>query len=115
MLRYFFRRYLYILMTVWVLSVVSFLIIQLPAGDFVTNLVAQYAQQGRDIDQAKLDNLRQRFGLDRPVYVQYLRWATNVLQGDLGWSFQSQQTVKEAIGLVRPGLRVQTTPRIACS
>lgn len=98
MLSYFLRRLAYMLLIIWITSIVSFLIIQLPAGDFVTNLASQYAQQGREVDQAMLDNLRQRFGLDRPVYVQYLSWARNVLKGDLGWSFQSQQTVKAAIG-----------------
>jgi len=98
MLRYFFRRFMYMLMTVWVLSVVSFLIIQLPAGDFVTNLASQYAQQGRQVDQARLDNLRQRFGLDRPVYVQYFSWATNLLRGDLGWSFRQRRSVEKVIG-----------------
>ena len=98
MLRYFFRRFLYMLLVVWLTSVVSFLIIQLPAGDFVTNLATQYARSGRDIDQAKLDNLRHQFGLDRPVYVQYFHWAANVLQGEWGWSFRLRQPVVEAVG-----------------
>jgi peptide/nickel transport system permease protein len=93
------------LVIVWVSSVVSFLIIQLPAGDFVTNLAAQYAQQGRQVDQARLDNLRQQFGLDRPVYVQYFRWVANVLRGDLGWSFRHRQPVGKLIG-ERIGLTV---------
>jgi len=98
MLSYFSRRFLYMLLIVWVGSVVSFLIIQLPAGDFVTNLASQYAQQGREVDQAKLDNLRRQFGLDQPAYMQYLRWAANLLQGDLGWSFTHQQPVEKVIG-----------------
>jgi peptide/nickel transport system permease protein len=98
MLQYFFRRFLYMILVVWVLSVVSFLIIQLPAGDFVTTLATQYARSGRDIDQAKLDSLRHQFGLDRPVYVQYFHWAGNVLQGDWGWSFRLRQSVVEAVG-----------------
>ena len=98
MLSYFFRRFAYMLMIVWLTSVVSFLIIQLPAGDFVTNLATQYARQGRDIDQAKLESLRHQFGLDRPVYVQYFHWAANILQGDFGWSFRLKQSVVSAVG-----------------
>jgi peptide/nickel transport system permease protein len=98
MLRYLFRRLMYMLLVVWLTSVVSFLIIQLPAGDFVTNLATQYARSGRDIDQAKLDSLRHQFGLDRPVYVQYFHWAANVLQGDWGWSFRLRQSVVDALG-----------------
>jgi peptide/nickel transport system permease protein len=82
MLAYFFRRLLYMLVVVWLVSLVSFLIIQLPAGDFVTTLAVQYARQGRSIDQAQLDNLRHQFGLDQPVYVQYFRWAWNFTRGD---------------------------------
>ena len=98
MLSYFFRRFAYMLMIVWLTSVVSFLIIQLPAGDFVTNLATQYARQGRDIDQAKLESLRHQFGLDRPVYVQYFHWAANIIQGDFGWSFRLKQSVVSAVG-----------------
>jgi len=98
MLSYFFRRLMYMILTVWILSIVTFLIIQLPAGDFVNNLASQYARSGRELDQAQLNNLRRQFGLDQPVYVQYLRWATNVLQGDFGWSFQYSQPVERVVG-----------------
>ena len=97
MVRYFLRRFMYMLLTVWLTSVVSFLIVQLPAGDFVTNLATQYARAGLSVDQARLDGLRIQFGLDQPVYVQYLRWATNVLRGDLGWSFRHRQPVERII------------------
>jgi len=105
---YFFRRLAYMLVIVWLTSIASFLIIQLPAGDFVTNLATQYARSGRDIDQAKLDNLRRQFGLDRPVYVQYFHWAANVLQGDWGWSFRLRQPVVDAVG-DRAGLTAAIT------
>jgi peptide/nickel transport system permease protein len=98
MLAYFFRRLLYMLVVVWLVSLVSFLIIQLPAGDFVTTLAVQYARQGRSIDQAQLDNLRHQFGLDQPVYVQYFRWAWNFTRGDWGWSFRLRRPVMEAVG-----------------
>jgi len=98
MLSYFLRRFLYMIVTVWMTSVVTFLIIQLPAGDFVSDLAAKYARSGQKLDQPILNNLRQQFGLDKPVYVQYLRWATNVLRGHLGWSFGMQKPVVQVIG-----------------
>ncbi|MHA1216005.1 MAG: ABC transporter permease [Candidatus Thorarchaeota archaeon] len=98
MLSYFVRRVAYMILVVWILSILTFLIIQLPAGDFVTNLASQYARTGRRLDQAQLDNLRHRYGLDKPVPIQYIRWATNVLQGDFGWSFQYGQTVTKVVG-----------------
>jgi peptide/nickel transport system permease protein len=78
--------------------VVTFLVIQLPAGDFVDDLAAQYARTGQRIDQANLNNLRRQFGLDQPVHVQYLRWAGNILQGNPGWSFDQQKPVMQVIG-----------------
>jgi peptide/nickel transport system permease protein len=98
MLSYFARRVLYMIMTVFISSLVAFTVIQLPAGDFVDSLAKQYAMSGRKVDEALLNNLRHQFGLDRPVYVQYFNWATNLLRGNLGWSFQSQRPVSELIG-----------------
>ena len=97
MLSYLSRRFLYMLLIVWVGSVVSFLIVQLPAGDFVDDLAIQYVKKGLELEQAQLDRVRQQFGLDQPAYVQYLRWAANLLQGDLGWSFTHQQPVEKVI------------------
>ncbi|MEM7537020.1 MAG: ABC transporter permease [Chloroflexota bacterium] len=98
MLSYILRRFMYMIVIVWVISIVTFLIIQLPAGDFVDNLAVQIARSGQEVDEARLQNLREQFGLDEPIYGQYMRWIGNVLQGDLGWSFQYQQRVDDLIG-----------------
>lgn len=98
MVNYLLRRLFYMLIVIFVTSVVAFVIIQLPAGDFVDNLAVQFARSGRDVNEAQLENLRIQFGLDQPMYGQYLRWASNVLQGNLGWSFQYQQRVEDLIG-----------------
>ena len=95
---YLFRRFIYMIMLVWVVSGVSFLIIQLPAGDYVDRLKLEYKARGEDLEQADLENLRFRFGLDQPAFVQYLSWAGNILQGDLGWSFSHEQPVTKVIG-----------------
>ncbi len=96
------------IMTVIALSVVSFMIIQLPAGDYVNTLAVQYATSGREVDQTFLNNLRHQYGLDQPAYIQYFRWAINVLQGNLGWSFQYQKPV-----VVLIGERIQLTATIS--
>lgn len=98
MVNYLLQRLFYMLIVIFVTSVVAFVIIQLPAGDFVDNLAVQFARSGRDVNEAQLENLRIQFGLDQPMYGQYLRWASNVLQGNLGWSFQYQQRVEDLIG-----------------
>ena len=107
MLNYLFRRLLYMVVTVVLLSIVSFMIINLPAGDFVNTLALRYARSGVQVNETLLHNLRVQFGLDQPVYIQYLRWAGNILQGNLGWSFGFQQPVSEIIGE-----RVQLTAAI---
>jgi len=98
MAKYFLRRILYMLLTLVALSVVTFLVVQLPAGDFVDTLAMKYAATGKIVDQVFLNNLRHQFGLDQPIYMQYLRWITNLLQGNPGWSFQLQKPVAAAIG-----------------
>src|SRR3712207_8914769 len=55
----------------------TFVIIQLPPGDFLTTLTAQAAESGGSIDEAALESLRRQYGLDRPMYVQYLTWLTD--------------------------------------
>ncbi|MEM7129058.1 MAG: ABC transporter permease [Chloroflexota bacterium] len=98
MFSYLFQRLIYMLIVIFVTSIVTFMIIQLPAGDFVDNLAVQLARSGQEVNEAQLENLRIQFGLDEPMYGQYLRWVRNVLTGDLGWSFQYQQRVQDLIG-----------------
>jgi len=108
MIQYLLRRLLYMVLTVFALSVFTFLIIQLPAGDFVNTLARQYASAGREVDQVFLNNLRHQYGLDQPAIIQYLRWMGNILQGNLGWSFQYQKPVIQLIGE-----RIQLTSAIS--
>ena len=72
---------------------VSFLIIQLPPGDFLTTYVSQLASMGDLVDQASIQNLRDQYGLGQPIYVQYFRWTTNMLQGNFGWSMEWNRPV----------------------
>jgi len=93
MLRYVVRRIIYMIITLFVVSMISFIIIQLPPGDFVTSYVAQLAAMGELVDQSEVDALRARYGLGQPVYVQYLKWMDGVLHGDLGRSLQWNKPV----------------------
>ncbi len=105
MLYYVIRRFVYMLILLWVLSIVSFIIIQLPPGDFLTSYMIQLMQSGQLTDQAELVSLRKRYGLDLPIYTQYFKWIWNILHGDLGWSFQLHKPVAELLG-ERLGLTV---------
>ena len=95
---YLLRRVLYMLLLLWVLTVVSFVIIQLPRGDYVTTVALRLASSGEEVSQQLLDNLRRRYGLDRPVHVQYLKWFFNLLRGEFGHSFMLNKPVNRVIG-----------------
>ena len=89
MLQYVVRRVLYMIPTLFVISIVSFVIIQLPPGDYLTSLVATMASTGETVDRAQLVALEQRYGLGQPIYVQYWKWISGILlRGDFGQSFE---------------------------
>jgi peptide/nickel transport system permease protein len=98
MLAYILRRFFIAIGTVWVISVVSFAIIQLPPGDYVTSYIAQLMSTGTMVTQEEAANLRAQYGLDQPIYVQYAKWMWQVLQGNFGVSMEWKRPVTEGIG-----------------
>ena len=97
MLRYIGRRILYMLVLVIAISVVAFFIISLPPGDFVDQLVTNFMIRGRMVTPEYEANLRRQYGMDRPLVLQYLRWASGVVRGDFGFSFQWSKPVNQVI------------------
>lgn len=98
MAKFILRRIFYLIPTLFVISVISFVIIQLPPGDFLTSYVATLRQQGEDIDTEALQALKQQYGLGQPIYVQYLKWITGIItEGDFGLSFEWRRPVSELI------------------
>lgn len=93
MLQYIARRVVMMIPTLFLVSVVSFTIIQLPPGDYLTTYVSQLAAMGDLVDESSLQALKDRYGLGQPVYVQYFRWLTNMLQGDFGQSMEWNRPV----------------------
>ena len=93
------RRTLIGFSTVVMLSVIAFVIIQLPPGDYLDAYAGelQETQTSNLLDQEGMDALRAFYGLDRPVYVQYLKWVTNMSRGSFGFSFERNQDVWDAI------------------
>jgi peptide/nickel transport system permease protein len=78
---------------------ISFWIIQLPPGDFVTTYVAKMREMGDNVDQAFVDQLRADMGLDQPVIVQYFKWIKGIItKGDFGISFEWNKKVTDLIG-----------------
>lgn len=98
MFAYIIRRILIMIPTLIAISIISFVIIQLPPGDFLTTYVSQLSASGETVDQAELESLKTRFGLDQPMYMQYLKWAWNFIHGDFGHSYEWNKPVSELIG-----------------
>jgi peptide/nickel transport system permease protein len=98
MLQYIIKRLLLLPLLLIIFSMFAFLIIQAPPGDFVTAYMAELAASGSSMDQAQIDALRQRYGLDQPIYVQYLKWMGRIVTGDLGVSLDWQKPITELIG-----------------
>jgi peptide/nickel transport system permease protein len=98
-LKFLARRLIYMSFTVWIITLIAFLVIQLPPGDYVTNLVSEMMAQGTDkIDPAIIEQLREQYGLNDPVYVQYFKWIRNIVtKGDFGYSLTFKRDAVELI------------------
>ena len=98
MLTYVVRRLLLALLTTWAISVLAFVIIQLPPGDYITAYIAQMTASGTVVSQQLADTLREQYGLDKPVWVQYLRWMRLAVRGEFGQALEWGKPVSEVIG-----------------
>jgi len=98
MAAYFARRFLYMIATLLFISIIGFTIINLPAGTYMDAYMARLRLQGTSTSQAQMEAITQRFGLDKPLYVQYWKWITGFVRGDFGRSFRYERPVKELIG-----------------
>ena len=94
MLSYILRRILIAIPTLVVISIVNFIIFDLPPGDFATAQIASLEQDmaeggGGGVEHYKeaIQQIRNRYGLDKPVYVRYWKWISGFVRGDLGEAF----------------------------
>jgi peptide/nickel transport system permease protein len=98
MLTYVLQRVLLAIPTLIGISILSFFIMQLPPGDFLTSYAALLAQQGEGIAAEQLERLREAYGLDQPIYVQYWKWVSGILlRGDFGVSMEWKLPVADLI------------------
>ena len=98
MLAYLARRFLLAIVTIWAVSVLSFFIIQLPAGDYVDAYIALQRETSTFVSRQEAENLRKQYGLDQPAYVQYAKWMALIMQGNFGMSMEWRRPVLEVIG-----------------
>ncbi len=85
-------------LTLFVSSILAFVIIQLPPGDFVDTYIANLSASGSAVSQGEAEALRQLYGLDQPMAVQYFKWISRVVVGDFGESMEWRRPVSEVIG-----------------
>ncbi|MEA3345004.1 MAG: ABC transporter permease [Chloroflexota bacterium] len=98
MLSYILRRVLNMIPTLIIISIIGFVIIKLPAGDYLSYYIAHMEAQGFTGVEDVVQHLKQRYGLDQPAWKQYFIWITNFVQGDFGESFAYRKPVRELIG-----------------
>ena len=93
---YILKRLFYAVIIAWGVLTITFLLVRLgpssPADTYLTNLAAR----GEDPTQA-IAAIEARYGLDVPIYEQYIDYMGNLLQGDWGWSFSTSMPVIELI------------------
>jgi len=98
MLLFIFKRLLFAIPTMIAVSIVAFIIIQLPPGDYLSTLMADLASSGGSLEEGTIAAMRERFGLDQPVYVQYWKWISSIVfRGDFGISFELNRPVTDVI------------------
>jgi peptide/nickel transport system permease protein len=84
--------------TLALISVLTFIIIQLPPGDYLSSMVAGLSAEGVQVNQAFVEGMRERYGLGQPFYIQYWKWISNILfYGDFGQSFEWNRPVASLI------------------
>lgn len=97
MSRYILRRVFFSFVIILLASFAAFIVIQLPPGDFLSVYVHNLQSMGVEISQEEIDGLNRVYGLDQPFIIQYGKWISRFLRGDMGYSFNFQQPVNAII------------------
>ena len=92
------RRVLIMIPTLIAISIITFIIIQLPPGDYLSTYIAELQAQGEGANFEKIAFLREQYGLERPMIEQYGLWVFGLLQGDMGYSFEYNLPVNDVVG-----------------
>ena len=107
LLKYAVYRFFTMLVTLWVVSILIFFIINLPPGDYLSNQIAELRATGQESAVEQAEFLRKEYALDRPLWQQYLIWVgfipgpngfSGLIQGDFGWSFEFDEPVADIVG-----------------
>lgn len=99
---YLLGRAVYALAAIFIISIVSFVLIQAPPGDYLTSQLTRLQASGRRLDDATVERMKEQYGLDRPIYVQYGRWISQMFRGNFGQSFYYNYSVLRLLGDYMP-------------
>lgn len=97
MAQFLIRRMFLMIITIFIISVITFIVIQLPPGDILTSQIQRLQAEGQAVSMEVIESLRVRYGLDKPMYIQYFIWIGNFMRGDMGQSFYYSKQVNELI------------------
>lgn len=92
------RRFFHAIFLLFLISIIVFVVIDLPPGDYLTSRAAELERQGSQNAELQLRGLRVRYGLDQPIFTRYWLWISNFVRGDFGESFEYQRPVRDLIG-----------------
>ncbi len=98
MAMYILKRIGIMIPTLLAVSIISFIVIQLPPGDYLTTYAMRLREQGDEVDETELEVMRERYGLGMPIYVQYWKWISGIVfRGDWGQSMEWRKPVKDLV------------------
>ena len=97
MIQYIMKRLVLAAITTTAISVLSFVIISLPEGDYVDRYIEQLEMEGTSLSLAEAQNLREYYGLEQPLLLQYWRWVSRLVKLEFGQSFAQHRPIKELI------------------
>ena len=98
MLEYIIKRIIRMVPQIFIISVLAFIIIQLPPGDYVTEYIRRLQASGVTVDMQEIERLTRMYGLDRPISIQYLKWIGNIITDlDFGYSFSFNKPVNDIL------------------
>jgi len=97
MLSFLIRRFLYAIVTIFLISVIGFTIIEISPGSYLEVKIMQLEQQGTTTNEEIIESIKRRYGLDKPAHERYFIWASGFIRGDFGESFEYNQPVSELI------------------
>ena len=98
MRRYLMQRLGFMVLVMVLTSIFSFIVIQLPPGDFLSSYIIRLeVERGGTVEPSEIEAIKRQFGLGDPVYIQYVKWIGNMFKGDFGLSFEWRQPVTQLI------------------